>query len=149
MSGFGAGSGRPRRSGAGIGPVGGSKLVKPSIKEVAEAMDKIKHSTPLEIKQTQRKHINKEKLSTIRKDGQTVGEENKGGISTLPDSIDVEILNKNSNEFLEDCMNDAIKEYVCAVCENTFDTRQRLKDHKHSQHKTESVIACKTCSKKF
>ena len=141
----------------GIGRVGGSKQVKLSMEEVAEDKDKVKHSPQLEIKQTHGYHISKEKLSTIGKDKQTLQEENKGGISTLPDSIDVDVIVENSSEFLEDCMKDAIKEYVCATCESTFDTRRRLKDHKHFEHKTEPVLACQTldtlicdiCSKTF
>ena len=127
----------------GIGRVGGSKQVDPSLEEVAEAIEKVKH---LEVKQKQRKNIKKELNSTIKTDEPFIEENNKTDINTIEESI--------NNDFLDDYKVDVVREYKCTICDNTFDTKKRLKSHKDSKHRKSLNIKreramCNICSKTF
>ena len=128
----------------GIGRVGGSKQVDPSLKQVAEAIDKIKH---LEVKQKQRQHIKRELKSTIKTDELIKEENNKMHIiTTLEESI--------NNDFIDDYKVEVVGEYECTICEKMFDTKKRLKSHKDSKHRKSLNInperaLCNVCSKTF
>ena len=127
----------------GIGRVDGSKQVQPSLEEVAEVMDKIKHFRHLEVHQMPMKNVKIELKSAIRTDEQTVEGKCKKVKTILDKSI--------NDRYLKE---EAVREYECTICENTFDTKKRLKYHKDSKHrksltrKAERAL-CNICSKTF
>ena len=124
----------------GIGRMGESKQVDPSLEEIAEDMNEMGHFPHLEVKQKHRKNI---KIRTNKK----IRARKRKKIKTILDE-------SIHNEILDDCKLEKVTEYECTICEVTFNTRLLLKYHKNSKHKrtlngkTERAL-CNICSTTF